>query len=106
VLDAPPGNRWPPFLPEIATRLTAFGELDISDRPATIGAIVRGHHDRRAWPATGPAGNYGPSGTKPGSLLKSQIPIGHGPSGTTPPRFVEIDLVGTKAATPRTVPQH
>jgi len=102
VLDAPAGKRLAPFLPEIVDRLIACGELDISDRTrhqlirmsaATIDRRLAG--DRARWQLRGR------SGTKPGSLLKSQIPIRTWAEwDDAQPGFVEIDLVGHEGGNP------
>jgi transposase InsO family protein len=96
VLDAPSGKRLAPFLGEIVERLVAHGELAISDdiryqlvrmSAATI--------DRRLAPERARWKGKGRSLTKPGSLLKAQIPIRTWRDwDDAQPGFVEIDLVG------------
>ncbi len=102
VLDAPSGKRLAPFLPEIVDRLIAFGELEISAQTryqlirmsaATIDRRLAA--DRARWQPRGR------SLTKPGSLLKAQIPIrtwADWDDGR--PGFVEIDLVGHEGGNP------
>jgi hypothetical protein len=102
VLDAPAGKRLAPFLPEIVDRLIACGELDLSEHTrnqlvamsaATIDRRLAG--DRARWQLRGR------SQTKPGSLLKSQIPIRTWAEwDDTRPGFVEIDLVGHEGGNP------
>ncbi len=102
VLDAPSGKRLAPFLGEIVDRLIAHGELEISDEvryqlvrmsAATIDRRLAA--DRARW--AGP----GRSLTKPGSLLKSQIPIRTWADwDDARPGFVEIDLVGHEGGDP------
>ena len=96
VLGAPCGKRLAAVMDDLVVRLRRFGELDIDDQiaaallrmsPATI--------DRRlAW--EGARMNLkGRSHTKPGSLLKSSIPIRTwAECSDAKPGFVEIDLVG------------
>jgi Integrase core domain len=96
VLDAPAGKRLAPFLPDIVDRLIACGELDISTQTryqlvrmsaATIDRRLAA--DRARWQPKGR------SLTKPGSLLKSQIPIRTWADWDDDrPGFVEVDLVG------------
>lgn len=96
VLDAPAGKRLAPFLPEIVDRLIACGELDIS--PETRYQLVRmsaATIDRRLAVDRARWQPRGRSLTKPGSLLKSQIPIRTWADWDDDrPGFVEIDLVG------------
>lgn len=96
VLDGPTGKLLAPALPELVASLIAHAELPadpgISDAllamsPATI--------DRRLKPyRSGLVAGKGRSMTRPGSLLKSSIPLKtwHEWSDTTP-GFIEIDLV-------------
>jgi hypothetical protein len=95
ILDAPCGKRLAPFLPDIVDRLTACGELTLSDEvryqltrmsAATIDRRLAA--DRARWQP------HGRARTKPGSLLKSQIPIRTWADwDDARPGFVEIDLV-------------
>src|SRR5680860_54595 len=76
VLGMPAGKRLAPILPEIVPVLRGFGELDIDDDTATL--LVRmsaATIDRRLAPERRKHALRGRSHTKPGSLLKSQIPI-------------------------------
>lgn len=102
VLDAPAGKRLAPFLPEIVDRLIACGELSISD--AVRYQLVRmsaATIDRRLAAERARWRPKGRSLTKPGSLLKSQIPIRTWADwDDTQPGFVEIDLVGHEGGNP------
>jgi hypothetical protein len=103
VMDAPAGKRLAPFLPEIVGRLRACGELAITEEvagkltgmsAATIDRRLAGERKRLAIKAR--------SGTKPGSLLKSQIPIRTWADWDDDrPGFIEIDLVGHEGGNPR-----
>jgi hypothetical protein len=102
VLDAPAGKRLAPFLPEIVDRLIACGELDITEQ--TRYQLVRmsaATIDRRLAPDRARWQPRGRSLTKPGSLLKSQIPIRTWAQwNENRPGFVEIDLVGHEGGNP------
>jgi hypothetical protein len=103
VMDAPAGKRMAPFLPEIVDRLRACGELTISGEirdllvsmsAATIDRRLAGERARLRL--------KGRSGTKPGSLLKSQIPIRTWADwNENKPGYVEIDCVGHEGGDPR-----
>lgn len=96
VLGAPTGKRLAPVMAELVPTLRRFGELEVSDElaaallvmsPATI--------DRRLAAERAAMKIKGRSLTKPGSLLKSQIPIRTWAQwDDAAPGFVEIDLVG------------
>jgi hypothetical protein len=76
VMDAPAGKRMAPFLVEIVARLRGCGELDLDDAAASkLCAISAATIDRRLAGERKRLELKGRSGTKPGSLLKSQIPI-------------------------------
>jgi hypothetical protein len=103
VMDAPAGKRMAPFLPEIVDRLRAVGELkvndDVRDRLVSISAATI---DRRLAGDRARLRLKGRSGTKPGSLLKSQIPIRTWADwDDAKPGFVEIDCVGHEGGDPR-----
>jgi hypothetical protein len=103
VLDAPAGKRMAPFMAEIVERLRGCGELTISDEvrdrlvsmsAATIDRRLAGERARMRL--------KGRSRTKPGSLLKTQIPIRTWADWSeNRPGFVEIDLVGHEGGDPR-----
>ena len=97
VLDGPTGKRMAPAMPALVESLRRHEELDITDEVAAqLGAISAATIDRRLgadrrelW--TG----RGRSLTKPGSLLKSQIPMRTWADWDEKvPGFLEIDLVG------------
>lgn len=101
MLDAPAGKRLAPFLAEIVARLRACGELDIdAETAARLGAVSAATIDRRLAPDRAKLALRGRSGTKPGSLLKSQIPIRTWADwDDAEPGFVEIDLSAMRAGT-------
>lgn len=98
VLDGPSGKVLRPALPVLVPRLVACGELDCP--PETIErllAMSAATIDRRLKPyRTGLAGPAkGRSWTRPGSLLKSSIPLKTWHEWDDAlPGFIEIDLVG------------
>ena len=96
VLGAPTGKRLAPIMGELVPRLRRFEELDISDdTQAALLAMSPATMDRRLAPDRAKMQLRGRSHTKPGSLLKSQIPIRTWAQwDDAAPGFVEIDLVG------------
>lgn len=90
------GKRLKPFMEEIVERLEEFGEIALDDgirrkllsiSPATIDRLLT--KERKKFELKGR------SRTKPGSLLKSQIPVKtFADWNERRPGFVEIDLVG------------
>ena len=96
VLRAPAGKRLAPMLAELVPILRRDGELDLSDAEAAL--LVRmsaATIDRRLAGERARMMPRGRSHTKPGSLLKSQIPIRTWADwDDAVPGFVEIDLVG------------
>ena len=98
ILDGPSGKRLRPALPEVIANLTRHGHLAgmssdtidgvLSMSPATI--------DRRLAPArTGLVARKTISHTRPGSILKSSIPMKTWREwNDTEPGFIQIDLVG------------
>jgi len=103
VMDAPAGKRMAPFLSEIVGRLRAFHELDVEDATAAkLCAMSAATIDRRLAGERKRLELRGRSGTKPGSLLKSQISIRTWADwDEKAPGFVEIDLVGHEGGDPR-----
>ena len=103
VMDAPAGKRMAPFLPEIVDRLRACGELRISDEiRELLVSMSAATIDRRLAGERARLRLKGRSGTKPGSLLKSQIPIRTWADwDDAKPGFVEIDCVGHEGGDPR-----
>lgn len=97
VLDGPTGKVLQPALTDLVPALVAEGEL--ANDPAIIDAVLgmsAATIDRRLKPfRTGLVGSLkGRSMTRPGSLLKSQIPIKTWHEwDDTCPGFLEIDLV-------------
>lgn len=96
VLGAPTGKRLAPVLPDLVERLRHFEELAVSDATAALlVAMSPATIDRRLAPARAAMTLRGRSHTKPGSLLKNQIPIRTWAQwDDAVPGFVEIDLVG------------
>jgi transposase InsO family protein len=95
VLGMPAGKRLAPMLAELVAILRRHGELDIDDDTATLLAgMSAATIDRRLAPERRKHQLKGRSRTKPGSLLKSQIPIRTWADwDDAVPGFVEIDLV-------------
>jgi len=96
VLGAPTGKRLAPVMGELVPTLRRFDELDISDQTAALLiGMSPATMDRRLADDRAKMVLRGRSHTKPGSLLKSQIPIRTWADwDDAVPGFVEIDLVG------------
>ena len=96
VLRAPAGKRLAPMLVVLVPLLRRDGELDLTDAEAgLLVGMSAATIDRRLAPARAAMTLRGRSHTKPGSLLKSQIPIRTWADwDDARPGFVEIDLVG------------
>jgi hypothetical protein len=96
VARCPAGKRLAPMLAVVVPMLRRDGELEISDEEAELlVAMSAATIDRRLQNSKAVAGFTGRSHTKPGSLLKSQIPIRTWSEwDENQPGFVEIDLVG------------
>lgn len=96
VLDMPAGKRLAPMLQELVLVLRHFGELVIDDATAALlVSMSAATIDRRLAPQRSRQRLRGRSRTKPGSLLKSQIPVRTWAQwDDAVPGFVEIDLVG------------
>jgi transposase InsO family protein len=96
VLRAPAGKRLAPMLAVLVPILGRDGELDLTDEEAAL--LMRmsaATIDRRLAGERARMMPRGRSHTKPGSLLKSQIPIRTWADwDDAAPGFVEIDLVG------------
>ena len=96
VLGMPAGKRLAPILPELVPVLRRHDELAIDDDTAALlTAMSAATIDRRLAPERKKHQLKGRSHTKPGTLLKSQIPIRTWAQwDDAAPGFVEIDLVG------------
>jgi hypothetical protein len=94
-LGMPTGKRLVPMLPELVAILWRFGELDVDDDTATLLAgMSAATIDRRLAGERRKHELKERSRTKPGSLLKSQIPVRTWADwDDAVPGFVEIDLV-------------
>ena len=98
VLDGPTGKRLHPALPEVIANLKRHGHLAGID-PAVVAQVLAmspATIDRRLAPArTGLVARKPISHTRPGSMLKSSIPLKTWHEwDDTVPGFIEIDLVG------------
>jgi len=96
VLRAPAGKRLAPMLPVLVPLLRRDGELDLTDdEAALLCKMSAATIDRRLAGERAKMMPRGRSHTKPGSLLKSQIPVRTWADwDDAVPGFVEIDLVG------------
>lgn len=96
LLGAPCGKRLAPFLPEIVEVLERHGELEV--HPVVRAKLVRvsaATIDRLLAPERRRMQIKGRSGTKPGTLLRNQIPIRtFADWDDARPGFCEVDLVG------------
>ena len=94
-LGMPTGKRLAPMLSELVAILRRFGELDVDDDTAALLAgMSAATIDRRLAGERKKHALKGRSRTKPGSLLKSQIPVRTWADwDDAVPGFVEIDLV-------------
>ncbi len=95
VLDRPAGKRLAPMLPELVAVLRRFGELTIDAATAELlVSMSAATIDRRLAGEWAKRQVKGRVGTKPGSLLKSQIPVRTWAQwDEAVPGFVEIDTV-------------
>ncbi|WP_234794269.1 integrase catalytic domain-containing protein [Mycolicibacterium flavescens] len=95
VLGMPAGKRLAPMLTELVAVLRHFGELVISDQTAALlVSMSAATIDRRLADERAKRTIRGRVGTKPGSLLKSQIPLRTWADwDDAVPGFVEIDTV-------------
>lgn len=96
VLDGPSGKRLAPALPRLVAALRAHGELVIDDATAgLLGAMSPATIDRKLAADRAQLQVKGTALTKPGSMLKSKIPMKTWAEwDDATPGFVEIDLVG------------
>ncbi len=95
VLGMPAGKRLAPMLGELVGVLRHFGELSIDvDTAELLVSMSAATIDRRLAGERAKHRLRGRAGTKPGSLLKSQIPVRTWSEwDDARPGFVEIDLV-------------
>lgn len=95
VLGMPAGKRLAPMLGELVPILRRFGELDIDEDTATLlVGMSAATIDRRLAGEREQHQLKGRSRTKPGTLLKSQIPVRTWADwDDAVPGFVEVDLV-------------
>ena len=100
VANAPAGKRLAPLLAELVPVLRRYGELGIDeDAAALLVSMSAATIDRRLAAARSKLILKGRSHTKPGSLLKSRIPMRTwADHDENTPGFVEIDLVGHEGA--------
>jgi hypothetical protein len=103
ILDGPCGKRLAPALPELVSALERHGELRVTaEEKALLARISPATIDRRLAADRAAFNGKGRSGTKPGGLLKHQIPIRtFADWDDDRPGFVEIDLVGHEGGNPR-----
>src|SRR4029077_8984999 len=102
VRGMPPGKRLAPMLNELVAVLRHFGELDIDEDTAELlVSMSAATIDRRLAGERRKHRLRGRCTTKPGSLLKSQIPVRTWADwDDARPGFVEIDLVGHDGGNP------
>ena len=102
VLDGPSGKRLAPFMAEIVQALERFGELQVSPEVRSkLLAVSSATIDRMLAPDRARLRVRGRSGTKPGSMLKRQIPIRtFAEWDEDRPGFCEVDLVGHDGGIP------
>ena len=98
----PTGKRLAPMLPVLVASLRRDGELQMGDAEAELLiSMSPSTIDRRVLPARRLLMARGRSHTKPGTLLKSQIPIRTWSEwDDARPGFVEVDLVGHEGGNP------
>jgi hypothetical protein len=103
VMGGPCGKRLGPFMSEIVDALERHGELVVeSDVWAKLLAMSPATIDRALASDRKRLGVKGRSGTKPGSLLKAQIPIRtFAEWDEKEPGFCEVDLVAHDGGNPR-----
>ena len=96
LMRCPAGKRMAPMLPVVVPMLRRDGDLVLTDEQAKLlCSMSSATIDRKLANERLLAGFRGRSHTKPGTLLKSQIPIRTWAEwDDTGPGFIEIDLVG------------
>ena len=102
LLNGPAGKRLAPFMSEIVEVLERVGELEVdSEVRAKLVRMSAATIDRALAPERARLRVKGRSGTKPGTLLKRQIPIRtFAEWNETSPGFCEIDLVAHEGGDP------
>jgi len=102
-LNGPAGKRLAPFMAEIVTSLEREGELRVEPQVrAKLLSISAATIDRLLAPERKRLKVKGRSGTKPGTLLKRQIPIRtFAEWDEARPGFCEVDLVAHDGGDPR-----
>lgn len=101
VLGGPAGKVLAPALPDLVPSLLRHGELDLTQELAVaLASMSAATIDRRLRPCKiGLVAGKGRSMTKPGTLLKSSIPMKTWHEwDDTAPGFIEIDLGGVIAS--------
>jgi hypothetical protein len=99
---APAGKRLAPMLATMVPLLRRDGEIVLSDdEAALLISMSAASIDRHLAPERAKLASRGRSHTKPGTLLKSQIPVRTWAQWNEDrPGFVEIDLVGHEGGNP------
>jgi hypothetical protein len=102
VLGGPAGKRLAPFLGEMVEVMERTGELEVSSEVrAKLVAVSAATIDRMLAPERRRLRVRGRSGTKPGTLLKRQIPVRtFADWDETSPGFCEVDLVAHEGGNP------
>lgn len=102
-LNGPAGKRLAPFMAEIVAALERCGELELTPEVRTkLLSISAATIDRALAPERARLRVRGRSGTKPGSLLRRQIPIRtFAEWDDRAPGFCEVDLVAHDGGDPR-----
>lgn len=101
ILDYPCGERLKPILPEMVRKLRQFHELEIPESVATkLDTISHSTIDVKLSRYKKMIRRKIQGQTKPGSLLKKQIPIRTSSWEETEPGFAELDTVAHCGASP------
>jgi hypothetical protein len=97
------GKRLKPFIPEFLVRLKAYGEISVtSQEERLLKSISASSIDRLLKDERASLQPTGRTLTKPGTLLRSQIPVRtFADWDETGPGFIELDLVGHCGGDPR-----
>jgi hypothetical protein len=103
VLNAPAGKRLAPMLAELVPLLRRYRELDLDEEAAVLLiGMSAATIDRKLAAARAKMLPRGRSHTKPGSMLKSRIPMRTwAEHDEDVPGYVEIDLVAHEGGNPR-----